>query len=86
MGITEDIINDRLTIRELTQNFKGFQEKVKKRVNNIWMEERRKKQSIRGKNNWNSRKEVGSKKGNECIVLFYAICRRPKSKEREDKG
>ena len=43
MGITEDIIQDRTTFRELTHNFKCFQEKDNKKRNNICTEERRKK-------------------------------------------
>ena len=42
MGITKGTVQDRTTSREVSQNFKGFQEEDEKKRNNVWTEERRK--------------------------------------------
>ena len=56
MGITDDIIQDKTTFRELTQNFKCFQGKNKKKRNNTRMDGRRKNESERMKSHWKAGK------------------------------
>ena len=60
LQITQEDITERTPLRNKLHNFKGFQEKLRRKTGDVWTEERREKHKERMREIWRERKKEGS--------------------------
>ena len=61
LQIKQEDVTERTPLRNNLDNFKGFQEKPRRKTGATWTEERRKKHKERMKDIWRERKKLGRK-------------------------
>ena len=61
LQITQEDIKERTPLRNKLHNFKGFQEKPRRKTGATWTEERREKHKERMREIWRERKKEGRK-------------------------
>ena len=59
--ITQEDMTERTPLRRKLHNFKGFQEKPRRKTGAAWTEERREKHKERMREIWRERKKEGEK-------------------------
>ena len=61
LRITHEDITERTPLRNKLHNFKGFQEKPRRKTGAVWTEERREEHKERMREIWRERKKEGRK-------------------------